>query len=175
MSYLKKVLFGFLGCFFYLNAWAETIVNPALSVWVNEAIVSTYTYDYKNFLQRQKEIARYFTSQGWINYSKAFTESKLPETVQKNAYEVSAVAAMPPEITGLRDNHWRAVMPLLVVYKNPQYVQKQMLAVSIEFTAVPKGQGIRGLAIVSLQSKVIEPPCKCANESVGTAENAPSS
>lgn len=132
-----------------------------LAVWVNEAIVATYTYDYKNYLQQQKAIAKYFTAAGWTAYSKALNDSKLPETVQKNNYFVTAVATMPPEIKALSDTLWQATMPVLVVYKNPQYQQKQTLKVSISFAPAPAGQGVRGLAITSLQAKLSEPPCQC--------------
>lgn len=135
--------------------------EAALSVWANEAIVATYTYNHENFLQRQKKIAKYFTSKGWIAYSKALTESKLPETVKLHSYNVSAVATMPPKITETGNKRWKASMPLLVLYENPQYQQKQTLAVTIEFSAAPPDQGVRGLAITSLDSKVSIPPCQC--------------
>ncbi|ETO94457.1 DotI/IcmL family type IV secretion protein [Legionella oakridgensis] len=147
--------------------------NTQLAVWVNEAIVATYTYNYQNYLDRQKEIAKYFTANGWIAYSKALNDSKLPDAVQKNSYFVSAVATMPPQVKSIRDNYWEASMPLLVVYKNPQYQQKQTLGVTINFTIVPSGQGVRGLAITSLQSKIIEPPCKCAATVENNHSNTP--
>ncbi len=147
--------------------------NTQLAVWANEAIVATYTYDYKNFLSRQKEIAKYFTAEGWTAYSDALNNAKLPEIIQKNAYFVSAVATLPPEIKSISSAHWIASMPLLVVYKNPQYQQKQNLLVTIHFIPAPSGQGVRGLSIVSLQSKVIEPPCLCqaASSTEGIKEN----
>ncbi len=135
-----------------------------LAVWANEAIVATYTFNYQNFLPRQKEIARYFTSTGWMAYSNALNDSKLPDAVQKNAYYVTAVATMPPEIKTLGDNHWQAVMPLLVIYKNPQFQQKQTLKITLGFTTVPSGQGVRGLAITSLQAKTTQPACKCSSD-----------
>ena len=55
-----------------------------LAVWANEAIIATYTFNYKNYIQDQKEIAKYFTAEGWIAYSKALDDSKVPEAVQKN-------------------------------------------------------------------------------------------
>lgn len=132
-----------------------------LAVWVNESIVATYTYDFKNYLQQQKDIAKYFTANGWISYSKALIDSKLPEAVNKNSYVVSAVATHPPIITDVDPTHWLATMPILVVYKNPQYQQQQHLKITLGFTTAPSGQGVRGFAITSLQSKVTEPPCEC--------------
>lgn len=143
------------------NAYAAPD-KTQLSVWANEAIVATYTNDYKNYLQEQKRIAKYFTSSGWITYSKALNDSKLPESIQKNQYVVSAVALLPPEIKSLDSTHWRATMPVLVVYKNPQYQQRQTLEVVLDFSEAPADQGVRGLSINSLQAKVTEPPCQCA-------------
>lgn len=143
------------------NAYAAPD-KTQLSVWANEAIIATYTNDYKNYLQEQKRIAKYFTSSGWITYSKALNDSKLPESIQKNQYVVSAVALLPPEIKSLDSTHWRATMPVLVVYKNPQYQQRQTLEVVLDFSEAPADQGVRGLSINSLQAKVTEPPCQCA-------------
>lgn len=134
------------------------------AVWVNEAIVATYTFNYKNFLERQREIAKYFTAAGWTAYSAALTASKLPDTVQKNSYFVSAVATLPPEIKVINAVQWQAVMPILVIYRNPQYQQKQNLRVTINFSQAPSGQGVRGFAISSLQAQVITPPCQCQQE-----------
>ncbi|KTC86992.1 DotI/IcmL family type IV secretion protein [Legionella brunensis] len=138
--------------------------NTQLAVWTNEAIVATYTFDYKNFLARQKEIAKYFTAAGWTAYSTALNASKLPDAVKKNLYSVNAVATLPPEVKSISPTQWEATMPLLVTYKNPQYQQKQNLLVTINFIQAPAGQGVRGLAIASLQSKVTQPPCQCQTE-----------
>ena len=132
-----------------------------LAVWANEAIVATYTYNAQNFIERQKEIAFYFTAAGWITYSNALNNAKLPELVKKNAYQVSAVATLPPEIKLIHPKYWQATMPLLVVYKNPQYLQTQTLEITLQFTVAPPGQGVRGLAITSIEAKIVKPACQC--------------
>lgn len=138
-----------------------TMDNAQMSVWVNEAIVETYTYQYDNYPERQKVFAHYFTAESWIAYIKALNESKLLDAVKKNKYQVSAVATMPPAITSSIPHHWKAVMPLLVRYKGPQYEQKQYLEAMVDFTEVPAGQGVRGLAITSIEVKKSSPPCPC--------------
>jgi len=143
--------------------------NTSRAVWVNEAIIATYTFNHKDFMVRQKDIAKYFTAEGWINYSKALLDSKLPEAIEKNAYSVSAVATMPPEIKVMKDNQWQANMPVLVVYTNPDYKQKQTLNIMLTFIKASAGTGVRGFAITNLQAKVAQPPCKCAKESSSNA------
>ncbi|MBY0377383.1 MAG: DotI/IcmL family type IV secretion protein [Gammaproteobacteria bacterium] len=142
--------------------------DTQLAVWANEAIVATYSYNYKNFLQRQKAIAKYFTAAGWTNYSDVLMASKLPDAVKANSYFVSAVATLPPTIKATSANQWQANMPLLVIYKNPQYQQKQTLEVTINFSQAPSGQGIRGLAITSLIAKISKPACKCNLDDEGS-------
>jgi hypothetical protein len=135
-----------------------------MSVWVNEAVVATYSYGYKNYLEDQRQIAKYFTVDGWINYTKALNDSKLPEVVQKNRYVVSAVATKPPLITGIDATHWSATMDLLVVYQNDEYQQKQNVKINIKFTETPSGQGVKGFSINSLESIAIKAPCECPTE-----------
>ena len=163
MAYLRGILLCF-SLFAQTLQAADNIGDTQLAVWVNEAIVATYTYNYQNYIKQQKDIAAYFTAKGWIAYSNALIASKLPEAVEKNKYYVNAVATMPPEIKILHDNYWQAIMPLLVIYKNPQYQQKQSVEITIEFTTTTNGLGVRGLAITSLQSKIIKPPCQCSTD-----------
>lgn len=141
-----------------------------LAVWVNEAIIATYTYNYQTFIAQQQNIAKYFSSEGWISYSGALNQSGLPDTVQKNKYYVSAVATLPPTIKPMPNQRFEADMPILVLYKNPQYQQKQNLSVHLIFANAPKGQGVRGLAILSLQTKVISPPCECVPNTSGSTQ-----
>ncbi|QDP71341.1 type IV secretion protein IcmL [Legionella israelensis] len=158
----QSMLFLFLLCISTLiRADAD---NIRLSVWANEAIIATYTFNYKNYLQRQKEIARYFTADAWKAYSEALLASKLLETVQKNNYYVSAVATLPPEVKKLNGENWQATMPVLVVYENPQYKQKQTLNVTITFKNASSKEGIRGLVITSLQAKTAKDPCVCQSD-----------
>lgn len=153
---------------FFLILWAGALQatpnNVQLAVWANEAIVATYTFDYKNFIAQQRGIAAYFTADAWIAYSKALNASKLPDAVLSNSYFVNAVATLPPEIMLIKPGQWRAIMPLLVTYKNAQYQQKQTLRVTINFSEAVAGQGVRGLAINSFQSTVSEAPCRCQVE-----------
>ena len=144
-----------------------------LAVWANEAIIATYTFNYKTYLADQKNIAKYFTAEGWIAFNNALNASKLPEAVQKNSYDVTAVATQPPKLVFLDPTHWQATMTILVVYQNLQYNQRQNLKVVLGFSEAPKGQGVRGLSITSLKSTVIEAPCQCPNPEETTTSATP--
>jgi|GEM_PF-1553523 len=160
MSNIKAFVFSIFFLFTGLSQAAPD--STQLAVWVNEAIVATYTFNASNYLDRQRDIAKYFTAQGWTNYITALNTSGLPDTVKTNSYAVSAVALAPPEVSVSNDGQsWKASMPLLVVYKNPQFKQQQTLQVDITFVEAASNQGVRGLAMNSLQAKVSTPPCQC--------------
>lgn len=163
MNKITIFLSGLIFLIFFQFAFA-TPERTQIAVWVNEAVVATYTFNYKTFIQQQKELAKYYTSDGWIAYSKALNASKLPEAVQKNQYDVTAVATEPPRIITLDPTHWQAIMTILVVYQNLQYQQKQNLKVVVSFSQAPEGQGVRGLNISNIQTTVITPPCQCSYE-----------
>ncbi len=135
--------------------------NVELSVWVNEAIVASYTLDHEHFVQQEKDLAKYFTSDGWIEYSRALQASNLPQQIKTNAYTVTAVATLPPTIKSIDPKGWEATMPILVIYKNPAYSQKQELNITLRFIE-STNQGVRGFAITSLKSIPIATPCRCA-------------
>ena len=159
---MRKYLLFLIGlCIFNPIPALAAPSNTELAVWANEAIIATYTFDYQNFITEQKTIAKYFTAEGWIKYNAALFESKLPDQVKKNSYFVSAVAQLPIQLKTIDNNHWEASAPIVVVYKNPSYQQKQTLQVTIQFSAVQPEQGVRGLAITQLTSVPTEKPCEC--------------
>ncbi|HBI21185.1 MAG TPA: type IV secretion protein IcmL [Legionella sp.] len=170
MGYFRTAWLFFLWATSSLQAFA-TVNDQDIqrAVWVNEAIIATFTYSHQDFLARQKDIAKYFTADGWIAYSKALQESKLQETVKNNTYYVSAVATMPPTVKPLANKKWQAIMPVLVLYKNPEYKQEQTLSIRLSFIEAPAGTGVRGFAVTDLQASVEKHPCQCVGESSARA------
>lgn len=165
MAYFIKTSFLTVLIFFSYALKARAAQDESqMSVWVNEAVVATNSYNYQNFMERQKAIAHYFSAEAWINYSKAFQESGIPQKVQQKHYTVSAVATLPPTIKPLAQNQWEATMPIIVLYTSPEQKQKQTLTITIHFQKAPEGQGIRGLHITSFLSKADTAACVCMPE-----------
>lgn len=155
-----RILLSLIGLLASCALFAQTSESER-STWVNEAIVSVYTFDYENFFEQQKKIAHYFEPKAWMTYSAALAASKLDKTVEKNKFYVSAVAQSTPEIKSLSTDSWVATMPLLVVYKNKTTEQRQTLLVTIGFKLAPESEGVRNLEITSFESKAQKPTCSC--------------
>lgn len=158
-KFLRIITTGVFGLFANISGAQSNVTE--LSVWANEAIVATYSFSAQRYIENQKDIAHYYTADGWVAYSQALNDSKLPEAVAKNQYTVTSVATLPPLVVLVRDNLWQATMPLLVLYKNPQYQQTQNLNITIQFKAVGSGLGVRGYAITRFDAKSASAPCVC--------------
>ena len=69
MDYIwaRRFLYVFLFWLMY-SPQVAAVSEPELSVWTNQVIVEAYTLSADNVLNRQKDIAKYFTSAAWIEY-----------------------------------------------------------------------------------------------------------
>lgn len=156
----KKILTCFIFIFTCSCAFALDASVP-LKVWVNEAIINTYTFNDANLLERQKDMAQYFTPQAWKVYLDVLNKSNILTQVQSQHYEVSAVATLPPSITENPSTHsWQAQMPILVSYKNKEQKQTQNLEIQLEIIKSDSSNN-RGYAIIKYEAKILNHPCTC--------------
>jgi hypothetical protein len=152
----KKIIFmAFGGLFCTLVQSLEPSVN--MQVWINQAIINTYTFNDKNMQERQEDMAKDFTAEAWKAYLTSLKDTNIVAQVTKNHYQVSAVATLPPEITPAPDGQtWAASMPILVKYKNDDQVQTQNLDITLQIVMQDDH-----FAIQQYQAKVLDKPCLC--------------
>lgn len=157
---LKKIIYCMMLMLIYSFSFS---LDPSVSlqVWVNEAIINTYTFNDENLLDRQKDMAQYFSPQAWKVYLDILNKSNILSQVKTQHYQVSAVATMPPSITENPHSHsWQAQMPILVSYKNKDQKQIQNLDVQLEIIKSDSSDS-RGYAIVKYEAKILNHPCTC--------------
>lgn len=157
---LKKIIYCMMLMLTYSFSFS---LDPSVSlqVWVNEAIINTYTFNDENLLDRQKDMAQYFSPQAWKVYLDILNKSNILSQVKTQHYQVSAVATMPPSITENPHSHsWQAQMPILVSYKNKDQKQIQNLDVQLEIIKSDSSDS-RGYAIVKYEAKILNHPCTC--------------
>lgn len=149
----------FLG--FLQTGLAENIRPEVLNVWVSEAAVAIYTLDANNLKAEQSALSHYFSSQGWIDFTKAQEQSGILNAIETHHYTVRATPLHPPKIMALGEGHWEAILPLLVSYTNPEYEQQQALRLKIRFERSAKDHSVRGFAISAIESKQSSDLCAC--------------
>jgi hypothetical protein len=161
---LKKIsliiLLSIIHCFGG-KIYAAQVNDSKINAWVAEAILNTYTFDAENLIARQKIIAKYFTANGWIDYSKALRDSKLIAVVQKNKYSVAAIPLKAPLVETTEDHKFTASMPIIVTYHGKSSEQTQALDVKIIFSITSQDSGVDGKAIERLWASPLSQPCSC--------------
>jgi intracellular multiplication protein IcmL len=143
---------------------ASSALEPSvpLQVWVNEAIVNTYTFNDTNLIDRQKDMSQYFTAEAWKVYLDTLNRSNIITQVKENHFQVSAVATLPPKInTQANGSSWKASMPILVQYKSKDNTLKQNLEINL-IIVKNNSSNSRGYAIIQYEAKPLDKPCNCA-------------
>lgn len=148
--------------FFNQSKWTDT-PEVNLSVWVNEAAVSVYTYSYQNWHSREEQMGRYFMPKAWTAYLNAINQSNILKQVGDKHMQVTAVATTPPTITNINPNRYKVKIPLVVSYKGDDGVQIQHLTLQLEIVKT-NTMGIRGYAINQFIANIDPTPCTCEND-----------
>lgn len=135
-----------------LHPLSDPVVTDAeLLQWVNEAIISAYSFNFINYRKELQDAAQYFTPEGWAQYQAGLRASRNLETVIAKKMVVSAVATGAPQITdrGILNGRyaWRIRMPILATFQSgtekiQQPLTVNVLVVRVSTLDVPKGIAI---------------------------------
>jgi hypothetical protein len=161
---MKKILLLSLVIFsnlFMPKAWSLDASAP-LQVWINQAIINTYTFSDKDWQARQKDIGSYFMPNAWQAYLNAINKSNIIKLVTEKKMSVSAVATLPPTIQQLSPTVFKATMPILVAYKSVTETQVQHLTIELQVIK-SNDSGTGGFAINQFQANIDTHPCSCEN------------
>lgn len=142
------------------------LTEPNLSfndfnLWIKEAAISAFSYDYHDYHQALSNASRFFTPLGWQEFLAAFNQSGNLAMVLRDKLSVRAMASGPPVIleNKIIDEHymWVVEIPLTVSYFSEKSVQKQPL--TVRMTIIRTGPAI-GLQEMGINHLVAEPITK---------------
>ncbi len=168
-QYVFKLLLLFLSFFSLLlvtPSWAQTpAVNPlttaelpqsTLLAWAERAIISTFSYDYKNYKDVQKNAAGYFTAQAWKEYNRALVASGNLKAITAHKMRITAVPGAAKIVDqGVLAGHynWKIEIPVKLIYQNIEdnnEVQEQNVVITLLVSKTPPNINPQGIAISSL-------------------------
>lgn len=126
--------------------------------WAEEAVESTYSYDFVNYHYQFQNAQKYFTTYGWTKYIEALQASNNIVALKDRKMIVVAQVVGKPNILaqGILGGAyaWKFEMPMLVTYMLPPYDAKSKFTNPLTVTMVVQRQPIlqsnRGLGIVQL-------------------------
>mgnify|MGYP006430587919 CR=1 FL=1 len=135
------------------------VSNSAVLAWSNEAIVSTFSYDFMNIERSRQVTSNYYTPRGWRIMTEVHHEIGDEAVVTKEQLVASAVAIATPKIIEqkiIENNYsWLIEIPLLLTLTKTGHVKSSK--VLTRFLVIRDNPQVhdRGLAINNISLKKI--------------------
>lgn len=126
-----------------------------LNQWVARAVTESYMLDFQNFRTRLAENAKYFTPEGFEDYTNSLQKSGRMKMIQEGWFVGSAVPTDAPVIIseGAVNGRyiWRLRMPVTVSYSSKTHtVPPQKLVLTIVVARVDTRVNPYGVAITQI-------------------------
>jgi hypothetical protein len=133
--------------------------DEALLEWATSSIVKIYTYDYSMIDQTLPQLKNLFTAPGYDSFLKAFDESGNKKFIQDKKLNVTATLNGAATIIKQGPNTlytWNVDVPLTVNYQSTLEKFKQNIVVTLEIVRVNDADAIKGIAINSVNARVVQ-------------------
>lgn len=125
--------------------------TPALLSWVAQAASETMSFSFSNYRRSLQESSRHFTRAGWESFSKALQQSRIIESVEVNAQEVTAVPRGAPILKSegivAGQYQWVVQIPVILSYVSGSKTRSDNWIITIVVVRVPRLESPNGVGI----------------------------
>lgn len=128
------------------------LTTPALFIWINQSLSDIFSFNFQNSDSHLQQVKRYFTDDGWNEFSKALTESKLISEVQRGRYIINARSVSPPLLSqqGIYKDRfeWHVDIDMYIRYRSSVTDNRQLWKIKVITVRTPVTEDHdRGVAI----------------------------
>lgn len=109
----------------------KTIDSDLLSTWAMKAAVQAFEFTPETIDAQLDALKPCFTTQGWQGFFEALTASGNINAIKAQQLMVTAQLDGEPTLTPIKDNQWKVILPMQVVYKNDKERLTQRLSVEL--------------------------------------------
>jgi len=136
------------------------VANSIVASWLNESIVTSFSYDFMNYQQTFQLASNYYTTQGWLELDKRHHDMQDIEQVKKYKLVMSAVAIAPAKLVsqGVVNGvySWLMEAPYLLVAADSQHQKARKMCVRALIVRSNPEVHYRGLAIDKIAIRYIK-------------------
>jgi len=118
-------------CTYKIPATTAKIDQSIVKEWTEKAVMQSFDFDYNTIGQQLSALQPCFTDQGWQSFSDALQKSGNMKAITSEKLTVSSMMDGQLTLTEIKDNQWKADMPLQVVYQNEKEKLTQSLTVDL--------------------------------------------
>ena len=111
-----------INCDYPIPASVNTIDTALLQTWAEKAIMQSFDFNSQELDQQLEKLKPCFTEQGWQSFYEAIKSQNLTVSCQIDG-KLNIISA--------KENQWKVVIPLQVVYQNDKEKITQLLSVEL--------------------------------------------
>lgn len=120
-----------INCEYKIPATTKHIDQSLVSSWSEKAVVQAFDFDPASVDTQMQKLKACFTEQGWTGFNSALEKSGNLEAIKTQKLTVSSQVDGQLQFTETKDNQWKIILPLQVVYQNDKEKVTQLLNVNL--------------------------------------------
>jgi hypothetical protein len=120
-----------INCKYHIPATTTTIDQNLISTWAGKAAVQSFNFSPASIDQELADLKFCYTDQGWQGFNEALQKSGNVAAIKSQLLTVSSMIDGDVRITPVKDNQWKANIPLQVVYQNDKEKLTQLLTIDL--------------------------------------------
>ncbi|STX43433.1 IcmL-like protein [Legionella donaldsonii] len=118
-------------CNYRIPAETTHIEQALVLKWAEKAAAQSFDFDYSTLDKQLLTLKSCYTDQGWQGFNDALQKSGNLNAIKSQQLMVSSMVNGTPTITELKENQWKVVLPLQVVYQNDKEKLTQPLTINL--------------------------------------------
>lgn len=120
-----------INCKYRIPADTVKIEQSVLTIWAEKTAVQSFEFNPTTIDNELNELKFCYTDPGWQSFNDALQKSGNIDAIKSQHLTVSSQVDGEVKINMTKDNQWKAIVPLQVVYQNNQEKLTQLLTIEL--------------------------------------------
>lgn len=122
---------GTINCDYKIPAETKIIDQKTIMTWSEKATVQAFDFEPASMDSQLQNLKNCFTDQGWTSFDAALQKSGNVEAIKTQNLTVSSQVDGDVKVSEEKDNQWKVILPLQVVYQNDKEKVTQLLNINL--------------------------------------------
>ncbi|KTC87615.1 IcmL-like protein [Legionella drozanskii LLAP-1] len=156
-----------LNCNYRIPAETTHIEQTIVMKWAENAAEQSFDFDHNTIDNQLSSLKSCYTEQGWQGFNDALQKSGNLNAIKSQQLMVSSMVNGESKVIEIKDNQWKVVIPMQVVYQNDKEKLTQPLTINLVV-----GRKISGdLGIMQMIAIPRQTTTSPANNNTGAAQS----
>ena len=162
-----------LDCNYSIPPTSSAVDTALVLQWGQKAAQQTFTFTPSMVDTQLNVLKACFTEQGWQSFNDALTKSGNLDAIKKENLTVSNLLDGDASITATKNNQWKVIVPIQVIYQNDKEKIAQSLTINLTVGRKVSGDlGIMQIVAMPRQAATNSAPAATANPTATPAAPA---